>query len=307
MFLRNGLVYNVNQSPSPSVVPLVNPAVMAPAASKTANLPQFNARNINFWFVQVEAAFRSASITNDQVMFDHVITSMDATHASEVSDIIESPPEEDKYKALKKTLIERLAETEQARIKRTLTSEQLGDRSPSAHLRHLKQAAGKDFSETVLQSIWMEALPLDVRMIVAGCPTMDLDGMARVADQILLHSGTRSSRNPSVAAVTGDQSPSANQSPDSLPASVSDVLANLTKQISSLEKTLKQSVRTSATRSRSKSPGRERIPTKSRKTSNQSPESDGLCWYHRVYGDKAKKCRDPCTWSQQHQGNDNRQ
>jgi hypothetical protein len=235
--------------------------------------------------MQVEAMFRTNKISDDQTKFDLVLTSLDLTAATDISDLLETPPEADMYESLKTALVDRLAKSEAARIKQVLSNEELGTRRPSQHLRHLQKLAGKNFSTPVLQSIWLDSLPADVRIAVVSGRDLPLDKQAEMADHIIDITG----KSRSVHAV---ELPS---------SSVEKQIAALTKQISALTKRLDD--RTSRpddsgapkaknARSRSQSPGR------SRPSSGPSGPSTGndLCFYHK-YKDNAKKCRTPCAWT----------
>lgn len=83
-------------------------------------------------------------------------------------------------------------------------------------------------------------------------------------------------------------------------SSDSDALAKLTLQIEKLAKQLtrahaeklpanrrSRSTERTATNSRSATPARE----------TAVENDDGRCWYHRTYGNDARKCREPCTAS----------
>ena len=136
--------------------------------ARSLHLPAFQSKDVRFWFLQVEAMFRTHKITDDQSKFDYVITALDVTAAADIADLLENPPDDDMFITLKKALIDRLAVSEAARIKRILSNEQMGDRTPSQHLRHLRSQAGTNFSDAALTSIWLDTLPSDVRLVVAG-------------------------------------------------------------------------------------------------------------------------------------------
>lgn len=253
---------------------------------KSVHLPHFQSKDVEFWFLQVEALFRTGGVTDDQSMFDYVIASLDLAAASDIRDILKDPPETNKYATLKKALIDRLAVSEAARIKRTLSNEPMGDRTPSQHLRHLQQVAGSNFSDSVLTSIWMAALPADVKLIVAGdADTLALDKLAAMADRIMDVAGSRRS-GTSVHAVSSDPAPSSSE------------ISALTKQINALTQEFRKHLPRSdkpdgpskAKQPRSKSPAPVR---------NQPEATDGVCWYHRRFKEKATKCTAPCSWEKE--------
>lgn len=249
----------------------------SPKRRRLATVPHFQARDVKFWFYQLEAMFRTNGIDDDQDKFDTVITAIDLNVASDISDLLEEPPEEDKYEFLKEKLIERLAVSEAARIKRILSNEQIGDRTPSQHYRHLVSTAGQNFSDAALRSIWLNSLPVEVRTVVAGLDHLTPDQQAQTADRVMEVAGRRQ-----VAQVDTNKS-----APDS-------AVAKLEKQISALTKKVDKFIGRAA----SQIDGAE-TPTKSRSASpaKKSKSTPGLCWYHAKFGAKAKKCSAPCSWT----------
>jgi hypothetical protein len=57
------------------------------------------------WFAQAEAQFTLASISSEQNKFCYMILQLNQHYASEVEDIIISPPEQDPYSILKTELV----------------------------------------------------------------------------------------------------------------------------------------------------------------------------------------------------------
>lgn len=260
---------------------------MAPPAAKPFAIPHFQSKDVEFWFLQLEALFRSNKVTDDQTRFDYVIQALDITAASSVRHILKSPPEEDRYEALKKALTDRLALSEAARIKQAMSNEALGDRKPSQHLRHLQDLAGDNLSDAALTSIWIEALPPNVKQIVAGS-NLDLDDLAAMADRILDVTG----HQRSVAAVATSNASN-------------DPITTLSKQISALTKTVTRLVNKEKDGPSKPKQARVNSPTAaatassgtSGSGSSASAPSNGLCWYHNRYAAAAKKCKQPCTWT----------
>ena len=272
---------------------------MAPPTHKTVTLPPFHAKDIKFWFLQVEALFRNGGITQDQAKFDHIITALDVTAAADIRDVIEEPPEEDLYQTIKSKLIERLAVSESARIKDILSNQPMGDRKPSQHLRHIKAQAGAHFSEAALESLWLETLPADVKLIVASAKGLPLDQQAEMADNVMDVAGVRR-----LAAIRTEAAPKL--------AAADPQIASLAQQISALAKKFDSHVSRIANAeaaSKRKRPRDKSPASTSRTAATASSPEDGaeLCWYHRKFGENAKKCTSPCSWIQPHPGNGSNQ
>ena len=104
---------------------------MAVAASVSLKLPPFWPNDPVLWFAQVEAQFATRSITVEKTKFDYVIASLQPDVATEVRDLILTPPADNPFATLKAALVDRTAASEQRRLQQLLTEEELGDRKPS--------------------------------------------------------------------------------------------------------------------------------------------------------------------------------
>jgi hypothetical protein len=124
-------------------------------------LPPFWAERPNVWFAQAEAQFTLAGISSEQTKFYYVIAHLDHRYATEVEDIITSPPEREPYTTLRTELIRRLSPSKEQRIHQLLTLQEMGDRKPSQFLRRLRSLA-PDVPDDFLRSIWSSRLPTNI-------------------------------------------------------------------------------------------------------------------------------------------------
>lgn len=241
-------------------------------------IPQFWAEKPALWFNQLECQFNLNGITQDATKYWYVISHLDNRYVQEIEDIITAPPENDKYLKVKTELTNRLSSSQQQRIKQLLEHEEMGDRTPSQFLRHLKTLAGKTVQDEFLRALWLSRMPSVMQAILAAQADLTLDKIAEIADKI---------KESSTISPPQISSMSANDEIGSLREQVKQ----LSLQISELSRA--RSHDRNANRNRSSSRG-SRYRQQNSDTSN---DSEALCWYHRCYREKARKCRAPCNYS----------
>ena len=247
------------------------PAVSLGAVS--VKIPPFWPADPQVWFAQVEAQFTTRNISSQKTRFDYVVASLAPEFTTEVRDLILKPPEEDPYDALKEQLICSTAASEQRRVQMLFNAEKLGDRKPTLLLRQMQQllddSAGPEPDSSFLRELFLQRLPGSVRMVLAstGNP-MSLEALSHF---VIVEVAT-----PTISAIN---TPHISSEGDQLRKEV----AHLREIISSLN-TSPGSSRPSRSRGCSPSPH----PT------NSTPTT---CWYHRRFGEKARKCNSPCDYS----------
>ena len=262
------------------------PVAPGTVAAVQIKLPPFWPKDPELWFAQIESQFSTRGITVSKTKFDHVVSSLSPEFATEVRDLLLRPPAETPYEQLKAELTRRTSASEQRRIKELLSNEELGDRTPSQVLRRIQQLLGSmatTMDATLLRELFLQWLPPNVWMVLTpSAAALSLEQLAQLADRIVEASPT--------------------------PATISavDTHSQLTTQVMELSKRLDQLTNQMSgainnitkRHGRSPSPGRRR-----RRRSSISRDEDSthpLCWYHRKFGDNAKKCQPPCQKS----GND---
>lgn len=244
----------------------------SPAICRVAvKLPPLWPDRVAVWFAQAEAQFLLAGINTDETMYCHILSQIDHKIAAEIEDIVINPPAVDKYQKLKSTLISRFSTSEEERIRRLLSDEELGDRKPSQFLRHLRSLAGTTFSdENLLRQLWIRRLPQHAQGILVAQSDLGLDRIADIADKIL-------EAQPNPAHVYATSTPPITK--------IMERLEELSLQVAALT--------SNARRERSW----DRASAKSGPSPRSlSPQSTRYCWYHRKFGTKAKKCVEPCIW-----------
>ncbi|XP_063825922.1 uncharacterized protein LOC135075409 [Ostrinia nubilalis] len=178
---------------------------------------------------------------------------------------------------------------ETVKTQRLLEGEEIGDRTPSQFLRHLKSLAGSAMPEDVLRVIWTKGLPTDMQAAVVAKRDTPLDALADIADLVAENVRLRCTRpSPPVAAISTHDT--------------DERLRRLEENMSLLIKNLQQAqvseVDARSSRPRGRANSRSRTPSRSR-----TRPADWLCWYHHRYGAQARKCIEPCPYNKPQQGN----
>ena len=252
-------------------------------ATVAIKLPPFWTPDPELWFSQVEAQFRTRRIKDEQTKFDYVIGALTPEVAMEVRDLMVSPPADTPFTTLKKKLIGRVSISEERRLQMLLSEEQLGDRKPSQLVRRMRQLLGSTIiDDGILKSLFLKRLPSPVRVVVAAAPGT-LEEVAELADRV--SDIASPSINATISAPTSSATPTEHQL--------------LIQQISELQQKVEK---LSASGHGGRSRSRNRRTNHNRSRSN-TPADSSLCWYHNEFGDKARKCSQPCK----HWGNGNHQ
>ncbi|XP_036138477.1 uncharacterized protein LOC118644324 [Monomorium pharaonis] len=148
----------------------------------TIRLPPFWPEEL--WFTQLEGQFALCNINRDKEKYAYALSKIEPKQAREVKDVITRPPERDKYRTLKKALIQRLTDSHENRMRQLLEREEIGDRKPSQFLRYLSSLAGSTVTQDLLRTLWMGRLPPQMQAILAPRTADALEEVAEQADRI---------------------------------------------------------------------------------------------------------------------------
>ena len=144
----------MSRRPSPQQQPPPAGAVLAVNLKPPPADPQV-------WFAQVEAQFKTRSITSQRTKFDHVVASLSPEVATDIRDLILKPPDANPYDELKMVMIKRTTESKQRRLQQLFSSEELGDRKPSKLLQRLQKLLG----DKVIDASFLRELFLQHQML----------------------------------------------------------------------------------------------------------------------------------------------
>lgn len=248
--------------------------------------PAFNPSDPELWFAQIEGQFILSNITADATKFYYVLAQLEPQHSAEIRDLVVNPPSTNKYETLKTELIRRLSASEERKIKQLLMHEEIGDRKPTPFLRHLQHLAGENVPKEFIRTIWASRLPTHLQTCIAAQQTkMTLEDLAELADRV----------NDVVPATMALTSPAPSQvASTSTPGTAADsAIEQLTRTVAELSRRLETMSTELHKRSHSRSRSRSNYNRRSR--SNSRSKDHPYCWYHYRYGERARKCTQPCS------------
>jgi len=201
------------------------------------------------------------------------ILQFDNEYAAELEDIISNPLPTGRYERIKAQLIRGMLLSEEQRACQLLMHEGMGGRSPTQFLRHLWTLPGPSVPSDFLFILWTIRLLPNIESIIAKPAQVDLDDVAQLGDEI-----AEVMPPPCVARVS----------------SSSDDIFTLTARIDELAR---QVAALAAIASRPRSPSLTRWHARLSGPTGRSSTPD-ICWYHRRFKERAKRCTAPCTWQQ---------
>ncbi|BHF67661.1 hypothetical protein SprV_0301068900 [Sparganum proliferum] len=157
------------------------------AGIHTFDLPSVWLGDIALRLRTVESRFALRQITREDTKFHYIVAALPMDIATDLRDIIDCPPTEAPYTALKEALISRISLSTQKRLQRLISEEDLGDRKPTQLLRRLEQLAdGQKLDATMFKQLFLQRLPPSVQAILApNIPSSTVQTLAETADRIL--------------------------------------------------------------------------------------------------------------------------
>lgn len=263
----------------PTELPVTSAAAEAQIAHVAVKPPPFWKSHPTLWFIRLESQFSLAKITVEETKFNHVVAALDADVLTSISDILLNPPENQPYEAIKKRLIDSHSESESSKIRTLLQGLELGDQRPSQLLARMRSLAGSSVGEALLKSLWLGRLPHNTQSILAAL-NQELNQLATVADKI-----HETCNPPTINAASVDRPQTS--------CAMEAQIAQLSKQVSELTTLVhRQNCDT-----KNQGPRHFRRRSNSQRYKQFKEPSNGQCFYHTNFGNKAKKCTPPCSFA----------
>jgi hypothetical protein len=230
----------------------------------SVKLPQFWASSPAAWFRTADAQFAIRGVTDPLDQYYLVLGALSEANVDMVRHIVEEEPDDTSFRRLREALVSSHVLSDYQRIDRLVTMEPLNGRKPSemlAAMSKLKPADEKQY----FAYFFLQRLPREVRILLSQEPVADMRALAEKADALMaLHVP----QQHEVAAV--------------VPPEPDDATVAAAARSSGAKRGGQSKKKKHQRRQRSSSPAEER----------RSP----LCWLHIRFGDKARRCEQPCAW-----------
>lgn len=252
-------------------------------------LPPFWPTKPELWFLRAESVMTTQKVTDDDEKFNLIVGCLDSETIDDVNDTIATPPEQDKYDALKKAIIKRTSASAEKRLQEVLSGMSLGDSKPSQLWRKLKQRAGTHIDDDALKVRWLDLLPSNISMLLKIVESKDMNKVSDTADQLLEING-------GVMAVGPTRSYTPPPTPNNL--DLAQEIAQLKAAASQLSALVLQNQPIFGQQQQQFQQHQHRARSRSRNRSRAtSPGAQGWCWYHQKHGANAVRCTHPCTFT----------
>jgi len=277
----------------------------------SVTLPRFYEQNCKLWFTVAENIFKLKGIYTETQRFELVLCALDLHHLEKLEHVLDNLSDLP-YSQLRGEIIQIFAPTEETNLNRLLYDVQLGEKQPTELLFEMRKLMGSQDCPILLEKLFKERLPESVRRVIVVGPPCDLDELARRADAVMKEDRNNQSSKqtlrgkPSMPA--GDESRLGSlinnltvavnklSSQSSIPSYLSSPHGNQPNNTNAVRPgPITSTPRFSSGARNHIFPSHQQNVYKPR----FNPPPDGLCFYHRKFGDRALNCQAPCTWTRQ--------
>ncbi|XP_033362859.1 uncharacterized protein LOC117240948 [Bombus vosnesenskii] len=124
--------------------------------------------NITVWFALLETQFRTADISSDKIRFATLGKCLDGRLLQQIEGVMTDPTTTGRYAELKGELIRILTDTDSARLKKLVESEEMGDRKSSEFYHHLRKLANPSTPDDFILTVWRNRLSVRIRRILTA-------------------------------------------------------------------------------------------------------------------------------------------
>nr|CDS27171.2 gag pol polyprotein [Hymenolepis microstoma] len=112
--------------------------------------PAFDSENSESWFKQFEMVMRLRGITKRTIWFQHLFPILPTAIVTQFAELTSMSPDNDSYDLLKQAIINRLSVPREKRLDQLFAQCELGDRTPSQLLHHMRSLASGSLTQSIL-------------------------------------------------------------------------------------------------------------------------------------------------------------
>jgi hypothetical protein len=216
------------------------------------------------WYRAAEAQFALRNVTSDIDKYYVILGALSEANVDRVKHIVEQEPDEHSYQNLKDGLLAAHIMSDYEKIDKLVSMEPLNGRKPSDLLVQMERLKPADANQYFAYH-FLQRLPREVRVLLTREPVDNMRALAEKADAFLaLH---QPQSHDAVAAVS------------TTPDADEEALA---------------AFKGSNRKGKSGRGGKKN--NKQRSHSPSDEKKSPLCWLHIRFGDKARRCEQPCAW-----------
>jgi hypothetical protein len=243
-------------------------AAANPASYNTIRLSDFWCDAPVAWFKSTEALFKLRGVTDDNIKYSLLLTALPRAAFRKIEHLIgndDDEPAADAYRQLKAALISSHVLSNYQKVEMLAKVEPLGGRRPSDLLNDMLELCPKgEESTSFFCYLFLQRLPREIRVLLADEDPANMRAVADKADKLMV---MHSLQAHDMAAVPQQESDSEYED------AVTAVKGGFKKS-------------------------NKKKKAAHKKTDSQPSKQSTLCFYHASFGDKARNCRDPCSWSE---------
>ena len=278
----------------------------------SVSAPRFYEGNASLWLLSLENIFRLKGIFSESQKYELALSALDLRHLERLEHVLYQVNSERLYTELKNEIRRIFSPSREKDIDELLYKLELGDRQPTELLFRMRKLLGEHDSP-VLEKLFKDRLPDEVRRAIVTGPPCGLDELAGRADRVVDENkhGRRSGRL--YREVSFPSSSSVQEQLSNLSTSVSQLVeatnASKVHDPYSMDQGQYQSVHLGRY-----APGQERVFSSTPRSHPSGPTSFGhqtgrgfeqpsntsLFYYHSRFGERAYQYRDPCSWGKAH-------
>ena len=127
-------------------------------------LPLFWPDSAEVWFAQAEAQFNIKGIVSSTTKFYYCVAALSQEVASQLLDLIRTPPSSEPYEVLKSRLVKTYALNDYQRFESLVSLPLTGDQKPSHLMNRMLALLPEDYKPGfILRGLFLRRLPAEVR------------------------------------------------------------------------------------------------------------------------------------------------